>query len=43
MATPSSIKNRANVINNPMGLDRTNPESGESMINIKNETIIKNV
>ena len=27
MATPSSIKNRANVISNPMGRDRTNSES----------------
>ena len=42
MATPSFIKNRANMISYPMGQDRTNPESGESMIDKKDETIINN-
>ena len=41
MATPSFIKNRANMISYPMGQDRTNPESRESMIITKDETITK--
>ena len=41
MATPSSIMNKANMISNPMGQDRTNPESGENTINTKDETITK--
>ena len=39
MATPSSITNRANMFSNPMGHDRTNSESRESMIDIKDKTI----
>jgi hypothetical protein len=41
MATPSSIKNRANIISNPMGQNRTNPESGESRIYTKDEIITR--
>ena len=41
MATPSSIMNRANMISNPMGHNRTNPESGENMINTKDEIITR--
>ena len=42
IATPSSIKNKANIISNPMGQARANLESGESVINTKDETIINN-
>ena len=42
VATPSSIENRANMISDPMGQDRTNPESGESKIKTKDKTIINN-
>ena len=42
MATPSSIINKANMISNPMGQNRINPESEENMIDTKDETIINN-
>jgi hypothetical protein len=35
MATPSSIMNKANMISNLMGQDRTNSESGENSIDTK--------
>ena len=41
MATDSSLKNRANMISKTIGQDKTNSESGESMINTKDETIIR--
>jgi hypothetical protein len=42
IATPSSIGNRANMISDPMGQDKTKPESGENEIGTKDETIINN-
>ena len=41
MATPISIKNRAKMISNPMGHNRTNPESGENMIDTNDEIITR--
>jgi hypothetical protein len=42
MATPNSIMNRANMISNPMGLNRTNLENGKCMIDTKDKSIIRN-
>jgi hypothetical protein len=42
MSIHSSIKNKKNLISNPMEQDNTNPKSGESVINTKDETIINN-
>jgi hypothetical protein len=33
--------NKANMISNPMGQDKTNTESGENMIDTKDETITR--